>query len=172
MFSATGGEQPIDRKSSESVHGYPGGFQSLHFELSDNPGCLVPSWRSHKRLATKQPGHLGSSRLVGLGRPEISIPPTSRENPGEVAERSKAPVHKTGSRKGTEGSNPSFTTERNRESALPIFDNRRAVPRRWVGRRMTNRSGPTSSAPQLRSAATVRRSGAPLFCQETEAPDA
>jgi hypothetical protein len=46
------------------------------------------------------------------------------------------------------------------------------VPRRWVGRRMTDRNGPTSPAPHPRFAAAARRSGASVVFSKTEAPEA
>ncbi len=97
--------------------------------------------------------------------------PTRRqtsEHHGEVAEWTKAPVStETGPREGTEGSNPSFTAERESNRALLNLNNDRVVPRRWVGRRLANR--PTSPAPQPRRAAVGRWSGA--LCREAEAPD-
>jgi hypothetical protein len=154
------------------VHGFLTELQSNQIEQPDRWGCLGASWSASAAVATKQPERFGRYLVVALHRRSRLMPTTNNRIPGEVAERSKAPVQRTGSRKGTEGSNPSFTAERNLTGALPIFDNHRAVPRRWVGRRMTDRNGPTSPAPHPRSAAAARRSGAPVVFDETGAPDA
>jgi hypothetical protein len=90
----------------------------------------------------------------------------ARRAPGEVAKWSKAPVSATGD----EGSNPSFTPEREYPpgaGALLTFNNDRVMQRRWVGQRMANR--PTSPAPQPRCAAAGRWSGA--LCRQAEAAD-
>ena len=151
------------------MHGY---WRQLHSSFSERRGretrlgvgawCLAMPTADRRRVVTDPRG-------VPMPLPATGNPQPTQQSPGGVAEWSKAPVLVTGTRKGDEGSNPSFTTERTSDRALPNLNNDRVVPRRWVGRRVI---GPTPSSPHARCAATGRWSGALYLCREVELPDA
>jgi hypothetical protein len=75
----------------------------------------------------------------------VSDPTTRTASPGGVAERFKAPVSATGTRKGMEGSIPSSTTEHG--ARAPHLHSDRVAQRRRAGQR-TNRPAPPSAQPQ------------------------
>jgi hypothetical protein len=135
-------------------------------------GCAhlgIDSWRAFSAAASLRRGGCDPrSAATRAMLAKLYEQPARPKQHGEVAEWTKAPVLGTGPARGTEGSNPSFTAERESHRALPHLNSDRVVPRRWVGQRMAER--PTSPAPRPRCAAADRWSGA--LCREAEAPDA
>jgi hypothetical protein len=136
-------EEPMKLHSLAQLHSYRG-RQSGAMPFGRESWCLA--------IAPVLTGIDDRGELVGKYQSEptfalathaVSNSTRCASQPGGVAERFKAPVSiETGTRKGTEGSIPSSTTE-HRSGAL-LLNNDRVVQRRRAGQRRQNRPAPPS----------------------------